>query len=51
MNWVLAVPLIYSGFFLHSACVAPLEGRGLLHPALSAAGKTMATIGALVVLV
>lgn len=51
MTWLVAVPLIYSGFFLHSACVAPIEGRGVLVPALHAAGLTFATVGALVLIV
>lgn len=50
MTWLFAIPLIYSGFFLHSACIAPIEGEGLITTALDATGKTMATVGALVVL-
>lgn len=49
MSWLIAVPLIYSGFLLHAACVAP-NGGGLLHHMLHSAGLTMATVGALVVL-
>lgn len=50
MTWLLAIPLMYSGFFLHSACVAPCEGEGILTVCINAAGKTMAAVGALVVL-
>lgn len=49
MIWLIAVPLIYSGFFLHAACVAP-DGSGLVHSGMRAAGQTMATVGALAVL-
>lgn len=51
MIWLLAIPLIYSGFFLHSACIAPVEGTKTLTVALDAFGKTLATVGALVVIV
>lgn len=51
MTWLLAVPLIYSGFFLHFACVAPLEDDLLTKTALHAAGLTLATVGALVLIV
>lgn len=51
MIWLVAIPLIFSGFWIHSACVAPIEGQGLIATALCAAGKTMATVGALVVVV
>ncbi len=51
MIWLIAIPLMYSGFFLHSACIAPIEGEEIITPALNAAGKTLATVGALVVLV
>lgn len=49
MSWLIAVPLIFSGLFLHAACVAP-DGRGAAVHALHAAGLTMAVVGALVVL-
>lgn len=51
MTWLLAVPLIYSGFFLHSACVAPLEEGSMPLTVLHAAGLTLATVGALVLIV
>jgi hypothetical protein len=51
MIWLLAIPLIFSGFWLHAACIAPAEGQTLVSSALGAAGMTMATVGALVVLV
>ena len=51
MIWLLAIPLIYSGFLLHSACVAPVEGLTITTVALDAFGKTLATVGALLVIV
>ena len=49
MGWVFAVPLIFSGLFLYSACTSP-AGSGIIHSGAKAVGLTMAAIGGLVVL-
>lgn len=49
MSWLIAIPLIFSGFVLHAAVIAP-NGDRLVHHMVHAAGLTMATVGALVVL-
>lgn len=49
MSWLIAVPLMFSGFFLHAAFTAQ-QGDTMIHHAVHAAGLTLATAGALVVL-
>lgn len=49
MIWLVAIPLLYSGFFLHSA-TAKTEDCGLVHTGMRAAGLTMVAAGALAVL-
>jgi hypothetical protein len=49
MSWIFAVPLMFGGFLVHAALTAP-DGDTLLHHMVHAAGLTMATAGALVVL-
>lgn len=49
MSWMIAVPFIFTGTLVHAAMTAR-EGETVIHHAVHAAGLTMATVGALVVL-